>query len=173
MGMQILEIKLVPETWIIAPYATQEQVRRYIEKGWLAEEDEHLDRVFPRNSKGEAFIFRLWLRSPLNQVVSKNNLDRKLLDFRIIDENGFDVNYIKIPGKPLKYRRSIDIGNKKTTEFFEYIDGSFELKFNVATPKPKEFIQALTLAGKIGLLSRTKHGYGKFNIEVVGSTSQP
>lgn len=43
-----IEVTIVPETWIIAPIVTREQVRRWIAKGWMTEEDIHLDRAFPR-----------------------------------------------------------------------------------------------------------------------------
>ena len=165
--MEKLKIKLVPETWILAPVVTREQLERYVQKGWLDEEAIHLDRAFPRNSRGDPIIFRMWLRSPLNQVVNKYGYDRDLLDFRIVDDNNIEINYVTINDQPLRYRRSIKMKDKLTTEYFEYIDGTYELIFNVTTSKPKEFIEALTLAGRIGLLSRTKYGYGKFAIEVI------
>ena len=168
--MDVVKVNLVPETWIIAPVVTKEQLERWYSKGWIDDEGLHLDRAFPRNSDGEPMIFRMWLRSPVNKVVEKHNLDRKLLDFRIIDDDSYETNYIVIPDKPLKYRRSIKTGNKTTTEYFEYIDGTFELEFSVKTHDVKNLISSLMLAGKeVGLLSRTKHGYGKFSIKVINS----
>lgn len=165
--MDIVKLKLVPETWIIAPIVTQDQLSRWHEKGWIDDEDMHLDRAFPRNNNGSPIIFRMWLRSPLNKIVRSRNLDEKLLDFRILDTNGHETNYIVIPDKPLKYRRSIQSKNKATTEYFEYIDGTYELDFAIKTHNPKELVSALALAGKeVGLLSRTKHGYGKFTISI-------
>ena len=166
----VLNLRLVPETWIIAPIVTKEQLNRYIAKGWLTDDDAaHLDRAFPRNSRGEPIIFRMWLRSPLNQVVNKHNFDRNLLDFRILDDKGIEVNYVVINDQPLRYRRNIEVKGKKTTEYFEYIDGTYELNFKVKVNNPKEFVEAFALAGRVGLLSRTKHGYGKFNIEILES----
>lgn len=111
----------------------------------------------------------MWLRAPINRVVKNNSeFSKKVLNFRIVDEKGDEIDYILIPGTPLKYRRSIEINGKATTESFEYIDGTFELEFIVKTKYPTEFVKALALAGKIGLLSRTSYGYGKFKIEVLG-----
>lgn len=166
--VDVVKLKLVPETWIIAPIMTREQLERWYQKGWITDDDLHLDRAFPRNSDGNPIIFRMWVRSPLNKVVTSYNLDRKLLDFRILDDNNHETNYILIPDKPLKYRRSIQT-NKPTTEYFEYIDGTYELNITVKTHSPKDFVSALVLAGKeIGMLSRTKYGYGKFSVSVVG-----
>lgn len=168
----VIRLKLIPDTWIISPVITKDQLMRWHDRGWIDDEDLHLDRAFPRNSNGNPIIFRMWLRSPLNKVVSCHNLDRKLLDFRILDDSGFEINYILIPDKPLKYRRSIQT-NKPTTEYFEYIDGTYELDITVKTHNAKDFVTALVLAGKsVGLLSRTKHGYGKFSVKVVGDAKK-
>jgi len=166
--LETIVLKIVPETWIIAPVVTREQVERYVKMGWLEEEDLHLDRAFPRDSNGDAFIFRMWFRAPLNKVVKRySEFDESVLNFRIVDENGWEVDFVKIPEKPLKYRRGIVTNGKHTTEYFEYIDGTFELTMRVKVKSPTTFVKAMSLAGRIGLLSRTKYGYGKFRVKTV------
>ena len=39
-----VEVTLIPETWIIAPLVTSQQLKRWYEKGWINDEDLHLDR---------------------------------------------------------------------------------------------------------------------------------
>lgn len=173
-GESIVNVKLVPETWIIAPSVSKEQMQRYVDCGWFSQENIHIDRAFPRNHEGVPLIFRIWLRSPMNSVVTENGYDRNILDFQIVDEEGNPINYVKVvkwdegqqdwvPDNPQIYRRSISSG--KTTETFEYIDGTYSIEFKIKTSKPKELIEVLYHAGKTGLLSRTKHGYGKFVVE--------
>jgi len=166
--MEAVCIKMVPVTWIIAPLATKEQVERYVKKGWLDEEGRHLHRVFPRDNNGKPFIFKMVLRSAVNQVVQELKLNRELVNFQILDDKDNAIDYVVIPETPLRYRRCIRSKEEtRTTESFEYIDGTFELYFKVKTVNSKEFVEALVLAGKKGIFSRTKHGYGKFTIEVV------
>ncbi len=160
-----LLVEMVPETWIIAPLSTKEQLERYHRRGWIDEEGMHLDRAFPRNSDGKPIIFKMWLRACLRRAIEKLGMDRKILEFSIIDEQGIPVEYIIIPEKPLRYRRPI-IARKEASEYFEYIDGTYTLTFIVETKYPKEFIQALAVAGKIGIMARSKKGYGKFKIRI-------
>ena len=162
-----ISVEIIPVTWIIAPIVEEEQLRAWKEKGWIDEEKIHLDRAFPRDFEGRPFIPKSWLKAPLTRVVKKYNLPKqKVLDFDIIDDEGYVINYITIPREPLAYRRHIG-GEKPSTEYFEYIDGTYTLSFKVVTKHPKEFIQALIIAGKeVGLMSRTKWGYGRFKVSV-------
>jgi len=98
----------------------------------------------------------------MKQACDILGLDRKYVDFTIV-EGDIPVEYIVIPDKPLKYRRVIR-GARQTTETFEYIDGTYELKFTVRTRYPREFAKIISVAGKIGLMSRTSKGYGKFRV---------
>jgi len=159
-GKYLVEVTLIPETWIIAPIVTEEQLRRWYQKGWISEEDLHLDRAFPRNADGKPVIFKLWLLSPMKKACDKLGYPRDVVRFSIIEDN-IPVEYIVIPDKPLKYRRVI-LTERPSTETFEYIDSTYELKFTAETMFPKEFVEVLTVAGKIGLMGRTKVGFGKF-----------
>ena len=162
----IIELTIVPITWIISPLVTKEQLERWHELGWIDDDALHLDRAFPRDYEGNAIIFRFWLEAPMAKVAKSldNPTYAKVArDWEIVDEHGFPINYIKI-GKPLRYRRVILTGNKRTTEYFEYIDGTYYLPLRVRTKWPKEFITLIALAGRIGIMARTKHGYGKFHV---------
>jgi len=163
----VLEIEITPKTWIIAPIVEEEQLKAWREKGWIDDEKLHLDRAFPRDSDGKPFIPKSWLKAPLTRVVKKYNLPKqKVLDFDIVDDEGYIINYITIPREPMAYRRHIG-GERPSTEYFEYIDGTYTLSFKVVTKHPKELIQALIIAGKeVGLMSRTKWGYGRFKVSV-------
>mgnify|MGYP000504069756 CR=1 FL=1 len=162
-----MKVKIIPLTWIIAPLVNREQLERWHKAGFIDDEGLHLDRAFPRDSNGKPIIFRIWLRGAMNRALEKmKKADRSVLDFRIVDEKGLPIDYITINDKPLRYRRFINVGKKQTTEFFEYVDGTYTLSFLVETPKPKEFLEVLSIAGEIGLMSRTKHGFGKFKVEV-------
>jgi len=163
----VLEIEIRPVTWIIAPLVEEEQLKAWREKGWIDEEKLHLDRAFPRDCDGKPFIPKSWIKAVLTRVIQKYNLQRqKVMSFNIVDDEGYIVNYITIPKRPLTYRRHIG-GEKPSTEYFEYLDGTFILKFKVVTRHPKDFIEALIIGGKdVGLLSRTKWGYGRFKVLV-------
>ena len=157
----LIKITVVPETWIIAPLMPKEQIERYVSKGWIdSDVGQHLDRCWPRNVDGRPVIFKLWLLQVLKRAARRLGIARDKLEFDIIDEDGVPVQYIVIPDKPLVYKRKVN----NAVEVFEYIDSTFTLKFTVLTRYPKEFIECLKLAGKIGLMARTKHGYGKFRI---------
>jgi len=172
----IIEVTLIPETWIIAPLVTEQQLRRWYEKGWINDEDLHLDRsagwlthphspgrAFPRSADGRPIIFKLWLLAPMKRACDKLGYSRSVLGFSIIDDHGFPVEYVEIPDQPLKYRRVI-LGPKQSTEYFEYIDSTYELKFRVKTRYPKEFCEILNAAGRIGLMARSGKGFGKFRV---------
>jgi len=159
----IIEVTLIPETWIIAPLVTEQQLRRWYEKGWINDEDLHLDRAFPRSADGRPIIFKLWLLAPMKRACDKLGYSRSVLNFSIIDDHGFPVEYVEIPDQPLKYRRVI-LGPKQSTEYFEYIDSTYELKFRVKTRYPKEFCEILNAAGRIGLMARSGKGFGKFRV---------
>jgi len=167
--VKTLEITIVPLTWIIAPLVTKEQLKRWHDKKWIDDDGLHLDRAFPRDCEGNAILFRFWLESPMVKVArtfkDPEKYHKVAREWEIIDEHGFPVNYVKI-GKPLRYRRVILAENKRTTEFFEYIDGTYYLTFKVRTKWPKEFVELLASAGRIGIMARTKHGYGKFYVIV-------
>jgi len=166
---QEIVIEIIPETQIIAPIITQRQLERYIKMGWLEEEAIHLDRAFPRNSEGKAIIYKRWLNSPIRKLYGNGNAPpiekRELLNYDIIDEQGFPVNYIVIDEMPLRYRRPI-IGTNHTM-YYEYIDSTYKLRARILTAYPKELVSALILAGKIGIMQGTKEGFGKFRVTVV------
>ncbi len=160
-----INVTLIPETWIIAPVMPKAQLLRYAEKKWIdAELAKHLDRAFPRNSDGKPIIFKMWLEAPLKRAIKRLGLDKDVLNFDIIDEKGIPVEYVVIPDKPLIYRRVI-LTERPTTELFEYIDSTFEIKFTVTTPYPKKWMEAFNVAGRIGLMSRTRKGFGKFRVK--------
>jgi len=163
----VLEVVLVPETWIIAPAATREQLRRYAERGWISAEDaEHLDRAFPRDAEGRPVILKHWLLAPMKRAAQLLGLPRHALEFSIVDERGLPVEYVVVPGQPLRYRRIVLLPDRKSTEYFEYIDSTFELRFRVRTRYPREFAEALAAAGRIGLMARTGRGFGKFRVRI-------
>jgi hypothetical protein len=165
----ILTVTIVPDTWIIAPLVTKEQLQRWYEAGFIDEDGLHLDRAFPRNSLGQAILFRKWLRAPMIRACGQlRDIDfekcRDIVNtFSIIDNTNLPVEYIVIPKPPLRYRRHIMPGK---TEFFEYIDSTTPLTFRAVTKDPKTFLATLILAGRIGIMSRTKYGYGKFSISI-------
>jgi hypothetical protein len=162
----VITVTIVPDTWILAPVVTKEQLKRWRELGWIDDEGLHLDRAFPRDSQGRAIIFRKWLRAPMIRACQQLSVDFErcrdvVNNFSIVDESGMPVEYIVIPKPPLRYRRYIMPGK---TEYFEYIDSTTPLTFRVVTKDPKLLLQVLALAGRIGLMSRTKYGYGKFSV---------
>ena len=168
----LIKVTIVPETWILAPIVTKEQLQRWREAGWINDEDLHLDRAFPRNSQGLPVIFRKWLRAPMiraclelskNEKVSFEKCRDMVNNFSIVDDSGIPTEYIVIPKKPLRYRRYVSPGK---SEYFEYIDSTTQMTFNVVCKDAKLFSDVLDIAGKIGLMSRTKYGYGKFSISV-------
>jgi len=168
-GPAILTVVLTPETWVIAPLVTREQLERWREVGWIDEEGLHLDRAFPRNSQGLPVIFRKWLRAPMIKAcrqladVDFERCREVVNTFSIADESGVPVEYVVIPRPPLRYRRHIAPGK---SEFFEYLDSTTKLTFRAVTRDPKLFVQVLALAGKVGLLGKTSYGYGKFSVSV-------
>jgi len=168
----LIKVTIVPETWILAPAVTKEQLQRWKEVGWINDEDLHLDRAFPRNSQGLPVIFRKWLRAPMiraclelsrNEKVSFERCRDMVNNFSIVDDSGIPTEYIVIPKKPLKYRRYVSPGR---SEFFEYIDSTTQMVFNVITKEPELLSKVLAIAGRIGLMARTKYGYGKFSVKV-------
>ena len=163
----IIEVTLIPETWILSPKCTEEQLKRYYKKGWIDKEGLHLDRCFPRDAYGNPILFKLWLLAPMKRALRKLGYSKEVLKFSIVDENNNPVEYIKIPEKPLRYRRAIlnKEGLPESTESFEYVDSTYELKFRVLTPYPREFCEVLALAGRIGLMSSTRKGFGKFIVK--------
>ena len=165
----VLTVTITPETWIIAPLVTKEQLERWREVGWIDDEGLHLDRAFPRSSQGLPIIFRKWLRAPMIKAcrqladVDFERCREVVNTFSIIDDSGSPVEHVVIPRPPLRYRRYVLPGK---TEFFEYVDSTTKLTFRVVTKDPKLFVQVLALAGKIGLMSKTSYGYGKFSVSV-------
>jgi hypothetical protein len=168
----IVKVTLVPETWILAPLMTKEQLQRWREVGWVDDDALRLDRAFPRNSQGLPIIFKKWLRAPLiracHELVRTEGIDfekcRDIVNnFSIVDDNGVPLEYIVIPRPPLRYKRYVMPGK---SEYFEYIDSTVHLTFNVITKDPKLFLKILSIAGRIGLMGKTRQGHGKFTIKV-------
>ena len=171
-GPTLLKITIVPETWILAPSMPKDQLQRWRECGWIDEDGLHLDRAFPRNSQGLPVIFRKWLRAPMVracQELAKSEgveLDkcRELVNtFSIVGDDGVATEYVVIPKQPLRYRRYVAPGK---SEYFEYIDSTTQMTFNVVCKDPKLFLKVLSIAGRVGLMARTKYGYGKFSVKV-------
>ncbi len=174
----VVDVVISPETWIIAPYVTREQLQRWRALNWIDDEGLHLDRAFPRNADGKPVILKLWLRAAMIRACRQLYSDKSsefetcravVNSFSIVDESLTPVEYIVISDQPLRYRRSI--GGTKSgsragfkTEFFEYIDSTYRLRFLALTDNPKLFAEILQVAGKIGLLAKTKWGYGKFRV---------
>jgi hypothetical protein len=174
----LLQITIKPETWIIAPIATKEQLSRWHKLGWIDDEGLHLDKAFPRNSEGKPFLLKLWIRAPLiracEKLAKRGEIDlekcREVVNnMEIVDENGREMNYIVINEKPLRYRKII--GKTGKTTFYEYIDSTYEIKFLAETSDPITLMKILAEAQSIGLMSGTKKGYGKFRVSVEARTT--
>jgi CRISPR/Cas system CSM-associated protein Csm3 (group 7 of RAMP superfamily) len=170
--MTILEVKLTPKTWIKAPLAMKEQVKRYLAKGWIPRDYESLDRVFPRTSDGKPFIPKIWFEAAMVRAAKILGVDTRFArdGWRIVEKIGekyLPVNYVEIPEQPLVYMRTI-AGVKQSMEVFEYIDGTFTLPFHVEIDEKDldKFMATLKVAGELGMMSMTKKGYGKFTCEV-------
>ncbi len=149
-----LKIRIIPDTEIIAPRISEDRRRYFLEKGWI--KDPHVDRAFPRDSKGRPYIKQRWIES----IVTKADPG---VGRRFMIEGG----KILIPKKPILEKRPIFDGNGsiKHIETFECIDSTFELEFIVEVPDKysKRFLIALARAGKeIGLGAGSKHGNGRF-----------
>jgi hypothetical protein len=169
--MVILEVKITPKTWVRAPVATKEQVKRYVQKGWISQEDEGIDRVFPRTNEGKPFIPKIWLEACMVRASKMLGINTKFsrTGWRIVKKVGtlyIPTGYIEIPETPLKYSRAILGEERPTKEVFEFIDGTYTLTFLVETDEPTKFIDVLGLAGEVGIMSITGKGYGKFTAEV-------
>jgi len=156
-------IRFYPETEIIAPLPSSKQiVQRYITLGWIKPTEKTADfhRVFPRNSKGQAYIRQSALEGAVRRVDPTAAKQLRILEGGII-----------IPEPPLIGIRPILNPKKETpetTEIYEYIDSTFRnIQFTLQEPVSKDLIYALQKAGQIGIGARRKHGYGKFNITVV------
>ncbi len=172
-GNLIIEVKLIPVTWIRAPLVTEQQLKRYIAKGWIKyEKPEAVDRAFPRTNEGRPFIPKIWLEAPLIRASKILGINTKVArSWEIVKKIGdkyIPVNYIEIKEDPLIYSRTILTSEKQTMEVFEYIDGTYELKFFVSIEDRyiQDFFKLLAVAGEIGMMSQTKRGYGKFKCEV-------
>jgi hypothetical protein len=171
--MAVLKVRLTPLTWIRAPIASKEQVKRYILKGWLPPEAESLDRAFPRAKDGKIFIMKLWLEAPMVRAAKILNIDTSFVrkGWRIVKKIGtryIPVDYIEIPAQSLSYPRAIITGNKQTVESFEYLDSTTTLEFlvEVKDEDVQKFMSILAVSGGIGLMSGTAKGYGKFTAEI-------
>lgn len=166
--MQV-HVTLIPETWIIAPIVMEEQVKRWIEKGWVPEDYVHVDRAFPRNHEGKPILFKLWLEAPLRRACQMRDKNTKIArNWHIVDENGRYVEYIVIPEKPLLYKRAILNERRPSMEVFEYIDSTYTIEFTAVVPNEiaKEWAECLAVSGSIGMLSRTSKGYGKYTVSL-------
>ena len=163
---EVIKVTIVPETWVIAPVATEEQLKGYAEKGWISREDaEHLDRAWPRNSEGRPFIFKAWIAAVVKKGADLLGIPRERVRFTIVDENGMPVDHVVIQRPPLKYRRAI-LGPVRSTEYFEYLDSTYEITFRAVAENPADFVRALTAGGKLGFMSRSSQGYGRFRVKV-------
>ena len=172
-GLYLIDVTLTPITWIIAPRVDKLVVQRYIQAGYFKDEEaKHLDRVFPRalvDGKPVPIILKKWIHAAMWRACELMGIDKELARrFVIIDDNDFPVDFIVIPGEPLRHRRVVFLGKEsRSTEYFEFIDNTFKLKFKVVTDvDPATFCNILYGAGKIGIMAYTRHGYGKFTIEV-------
>ena len=165
----LIEVTITPITWIVAPHLSEEQLMRYAERGWIdVELAKHLDRAFPRDYRGQPIIFKHWLESPIVRACVKLGYEKRIgRNWEIIDDKGFPINYVVIPEKPLVYRRAV-LTERSTMEVFEYIDSTYTLKFlaKVPTANAKKWCEAINYSGRIGLLSRTKKGFGKYKVEL-------
>jgi hypothetical protein len=171
--MVIIQVKLIPKTWIRAPKMSKEQIERYIARGWISKEDESLDRAFPRTGDGKAFIPKSWIEASMVKACKMLGIDTKVAreGWHIVKKVGdrwLDVDYIEVDEKPLVYSRVIS-GQKQTLEVFEYLDGTFTITFHVEVKDEdlKKFMEVMALAGEVGMMSRTGKGYGKFKCEFV------
>jgi len=161
--MVVLKVKIVPETWFLAPKVTEAQLKRWYEKGWIDEEMLHADRAFFRNSEGKPILLKLHIRAFLRRAAKE--LGKEMPKFEIVDENGRPVEYVVINDQPLRYRRPILDEENTTTEFFEYLDGTYEIEFLVETDDPKTLAELFAYAGKyIGYGGTTGKGYGRFKV---------
>jgi hypothetical protein len=169
----LLQITIKPETWIVAPIVTKDQLVRWHKLGWIDDEGLHLDKAFPRNSEGKPFLLKLWIRAPLiracEKLAKKEEIDlekcREVVNnMEIVDESRREMNYIVINDKPLRYRKII--GKTGKTTFYEYIDSTYEIKFLAETSDPVTLAKILAEAQSIGLMSGTRKGYGKFRVSV-------
>jgi len=163
-----VNVTLTPETWIIAPLMSREQIMRWTVKGWIEPSiAKHLDRAFPRDSKGRAIMFKHWIESPIVKALKYLRENTRIgRNWQILDESGFPINYVVIPGRPLVYRRVIFAENIQTMEVFEYIDGTFKINFVAQVPMKNysRWERAFILAGRIGLMGRGGKGYGRFTV---------
>ena len=162
----VLNISMRPETWILAPSVTEDQLKRFHSLGWIDEEGLHLDRAFPRNSEGKPIILKLWLRAPMiracKELAKKGEIDgdycRKIVNnFSIVDDSGRKLDYVVVSETPLRYRKVI--GDTGKTMFFEYFDSTFTITFKIETEDPQTFLNVLKEAQYIGLMGGTKKGY--------------
>ena len=163
----VVKVTLVPETPIIAPVVTREQVERWIKRGWVPEDYVHVDRAFPRNSEGRPIMFKHWFEAPMKDACEVLGYPARVArDWDIVDENGLPVGYVVIPEKPLVYKRAI-LAETRSLEVYEYIDGTYTLEFYAkVNTNVQQWAEALILAGKIGMMSRTRRGYGKFRVQL-------
>jgi len=157
----VVEVELVPDTWIIAPLAPKEFVSR-----WGL--NEHLDRAFPRNSEGKPFLTKLWIEAPMRRYCEQRGIGREVArKWWIVDDEGVPVNHVVVDGEPSVYSRVI-LAGEQTVECFEYLDAKHRIRFKALVPveSVKQWIEALVGAGKIGMMSRTQKGYGRFKVRV-------
>jgi len=171
--MAIIKVYLTPVTWIKAPLVFKDQLKRYIQKGWINyKEPDKIDRAFPRTNEGKAYIPKLWLESALVRASRILNIETRIArEWEIVKKVGelyIPVNYIEIPEQPLVYARTILTSQKQTLEVFEYIDGTFTLEFivKISDGDLQKFLQLLSIGGELGIMSATKRGYGKFKCEI-------
>ncbi len=170
-----------PVTPIRAPVLPADEIALYIKKGWIADSKQarHLDRAFPRDVNGRPIILRRWIRAVLRRACRAlgypEDVVRKILDFEIVDEKGIATNYAYVYGpKPFIYTRPIfGKEGKNLSETYEYLSSVHIIAFvaRVDASVVDKFVAALAYGGRyVGLMSGTKMGHGRFEIETYIST---
>ena len=168
MKSKKVEVVIVPETWIIAPRIPE----GYAERWGL---DPHLDRAFPRSNEGKIVFYKIWLEAPMTRAAREMGMDPQIArNWEILDEYGNTINFATVQGSPMKYSRYISksTDGKSTLENFEFLDATNEIKMTVRVYDVALFTKLLALAGRVGVLSRTNKGYGRFIVKVNSSPSE-
>jgi len=169
--MAVLQIEIIPQTWILGIRLPRDELRYYASQGWISEQDaEHLDRAFRRDAEGNAIILKHQLMVCLNKarkILHEDGVINKKEPFRfeIIDELGLPIGYVTTP-KPFKTRAHVVAPDgTESTEYFEYLCSAHKIQFRVRLPEKdvQDFVKTIAFAGKtIGLGARGARGFGRF-----------
>jgi len=159
-----MEFRVILDTPLVAPMVSDDVVKRYLDRGWIKEK--RLQRVFPRDSQGRAYIPQRWVEGALRRVDREAARLLKIVGGRIV-----------IPEQPLVGIRpiiSIEEEKPETLECFEYVDSTFELTFRILPPSSDEELKRLTMAlakagVEAGLGASHTHGMGRFRVELVAT----